>query len=239
MNNYYKILCSLLLSASLVGCGGGSTVADADNDQVITLGDSIFDLSNEIQQNLEAYAGQTFRKYTKSGAELNGGLIQSVYSQYAEAKSDNANIETVVMDGAGNDILIPVLTLFDPYNCKVDWWEFGKLSSSCKNLINDLYVEAVTLLNRMDADGVDHVIYLGYYHTKDMLVNNLSALKQAVDYGDAKLAQACSYSTANCQFIDPRSVINNSDIKSDGIHPTTSGSRKLADLIWPKLQPLL
>lgn len=238
MRHSYKILCSLLFSVSLVGCGGG-TVSDADNDQVITVGDSIFDLSNEIQQNLEASAGQTFRKYTKSGAELNGGLIQSVYSQYAEAKSDNPNIETVVMDGAGNDILIPVLTLFDPYNCKVDWWEFGKLSSSCKNLINDLYVEAVTLLNQMDADGVDNVIYLGYYHTKDMPVNNLSALKQAVDYGDNKLAQACSYSTANCQFIDPRGKISNSDIKADGIHPTTSGSRKLADMIWPKLQPLL
>ncbi len=60
MRHSYKILCSLLFSVSLVGCGG-STVSDADNDQVITVGDSIFDLSNEIQQNLEASAGQTFR----------------------------------------------------------------------------------------------------------------------------------------------------------------------------------
>ena len=34
-------------------------------------------------------------------------------------------------------------------------------------------------------------------------------------------------------------IINDSDIIIDGIHPTTSGSLKQADLIWPVLQPLL
>ena len=38
---------------------------------------------------------------------------------------------------------------------------FLMLSSSCKNFIDDLYVEAVNLMNDMHADGVDNVIYLG------------------------------------------------------------------------------
>ncbi|MCP5324846.1 MAG: SGNH/GDSL hydrolase family protein [Oceanospirillaceae bacterium] len=239
MQHFNKLLFTALLGALLTGCGGGSTVADADNDQVITVGDSIFDLSNEIQINLESFAGQTFRKYTKSGAELSGGSVaQSVVDQYAEAKADNSAITTVVMDGGGNDILIPVISLADPYGCKTNIFR-SDISSNCKALIDDVYVEAVNLLNSMDNDGVQNVVYLGYYHTKNAFYNNLGALAKAVDYGDLRLAQACNNSTVNCTFLDPRSLIVNSDINADGIHPNSSGSLKLANLIWPTLQPLL
>jgi lysophospholipase L1-like esterase len=99
-------------------------------------------------------------------------------------------------------------------------------------------VDGVDLLNDMHADGVTDVIFLGYYYTKNGLFA-LDDLEEAVDYGDGKLAQACAYSAANCSFIDPRSTIRDSDIILDGIHPTTSGSNKLADLIWPVLAPKL
>ncbi|OZG74178.1 hypothetical protein BTA51_03940 [Hahella sp. CCB-MM4] len=239
-----KASLALLLAAAMTGCGGVGSLAsnprvtDADNNQVVTVGDSIFALSGELQDFLEEYAGQTFRRYTISGAELTGGIIAtSIADQYEIARSDNSDIETIVMDAGGNDILIPAIML-DPYDCKTQWYEFGKLSSTCKNFINDLYVDAVNLLNDMHADGVDNVIYLGYYYTKNGLFL-LDSMEEAVDYGDGKLAQACSYSSANCQFVDPRSSINDSDIIFDGIHPNTGGSRKLANLIWPKLQPLL
>ena len=63
-----------------------------------------------------------------------------------------------------------------------------------------------------------------------------------MDYGNTRLAQAVANATAvnNYRvFINPVSVMTNSDIIIDGVHPTDSGSRKLANLIWPKLQPLL
>ena len=240
-----KLFAVLLVSASMTGCGGvggllsNDRVSDADNDQVVTIGDSIFALSGELQDFLEDYAGETFRRYTISGAELKGGIIATdIYGQYNIAKNDNANIDTIVMDGGGNDILIPAIALFDPYNCKTQWYQFGRLSSSCKNFIDDIYVDAVNLLNRMDADGVDNVIYLGYYYTKNGLFL-LDSMEEAVDYGDMRLSQACRYSAANCKFIDPRSSIKDSNIIFDGIHPNTEGSRKLANLIWPSLQPLL
>lgn len=240
----FKILLTVVLAAVLTGCGGAGSllsnprVSDADNDQVITIGDSIFALSGELQDFLEGYAGETFRQYTLSGAELTGGaLATSVADQYQVARSDNPAIDTVVMDGGGNDILIPAIA-FDPYNCKTQWYQFGNLSRKCRNFIDDVYVEAVNLLNDMHADGVDNVIYLGYYYTKNGIFA-LDSMEEAVDYGDTRLSQACSYSAANCQFVDPRAAINDSDIIIDGIHPNTNGSRKLAELVWPKLQPLL
>lgn len=240
-----KLLSVLLVSISMTGCGGvggllsNDRVSDADNDQVVTIGDSIFALSGELQDFLESYAGETFRRYTISGAELKGGIVATdIYGQYNIAKNDNPNIDTIVMDGGGNDILIPSIALFDPYNCKTQWYQFGRLSSTCKNFIDDIYVDAVNLLNKMDADGVDNVIYLGYYYTKNGLFL-LDSMEEAVDYGDMRLAQACRNSRANCKFVDPRSSINDSNIIFDGIHPNTEGSRKLANLIWPVLQPLL
>ena len=239
MTTISKKLLMLFSALWLAACGGGNVVSDADNDQVITLGDSIFDLSNELQLNLEAYAGETFRKYTRSGAELEGGIAApSVVEQYAQARGDNSDIDVVVMNGGGNDILIPVLTLLDPHNCKTQWYQFGRLSGRCKSFIDDLYVDGVNLLNDMAADQVEHVVYLGYYYTKNA-VFRLDSLEEAVDYGNATLDRACGNAAVDCQFVDPRASISDGDIIIDGIHPASSGSEKLAQLIWPVLQPLL
>lgn len=215
-------------------------ITNAGNNKIVNLGDSIFALSGEISDYLHSYAGKTFRRYATSGAELNGGIIEpSVYSQYARAKADYAAIDTIIMDGGGNDILIPATMYFDPYNCKVDWWESG-LSSKCKSFIDDIYVETVTLLNQMGREGVDNIIFQGYYNIKNGLLGT-TKLNQAVAYGDTKLKLAVTNATAvnNYRvFIDPRAYITTSDIIIDGVHPAKSGSKKLADLIWAKLKYL-
>ena len=184
-------------------------IRNATRNDVVNLGDSIFALSGKIQDNLHSWSGQTFRRYA-----LSGSMVSHIADQYDDAKADNANIQTIFMDAAGNDILIPA-TLFDPYNCKVDWWESG-LSSTCKNYINDVYVDVVNLLNQMGRDGVDNIIFQGYYNVKNGLIGS-TTLNQAVAYGDAKLALAVQNATAAPNyrvFIDPRPFIVNSDIVS-------------------------
>ena len=230
-----KLIGTLFIASSLVACTGNPYEESADRNEVITLGDSIFDLNGVIQETLESYAGETFRDYTQSGAELSGGsLAKSVEQQYADARSTDANIETIVMDGGGNDILIPA-TLFDPYGCRTKWYRWN-ISRSCRGLIEDQYVNAVNLLNQMDSDGVDNVIWLGYYE----LPRGNTNLTQALNYGDDLLGYACDVSgNANCQFVDPRGTVPASQVESDDIHPTPAGSVNLANQIWPKLQPLL
>ncbi|MFL1407164.1 SGNH/GDSL hydrolase family protein [Marinobacter sp. M1N3S26] len=242
--NLLRILTMAALALVMTGCGqlgqllSNDQVADADNDQVVFLGDSIFALSGGIQDELEGKAGETFRRYTVSGAELTGGVLApSVVEQLDTAVNDNPDIDTLVTDGGGNDILIPAIAL-DPHHCKTHWYQFGRLSDSCKSLIDDVYVDAVDYLNGAAAAGVDKAIFLGYYYTKNGLFR-LESMKEAVDYGNQSLARACANSVLECTFVDPRSSIVNSDIIFDGIHPSDSGSRKIANLIWPKLQPLL
>lgn len=233
--NIAKMASAVVVAASVVGCSGNAYVENADRNDIITLGDSIFDLNGEIQANLESWAGQTFRNYTQSGAELSGGSFATpVDSQYATAKSTDANINTIVMNGGGNDILIPAM-LFDPNRCKTRWYR-PYLSSKCKSLIEDIYVTDVNLLNQMDVDGVSNIVYLGYYE----LPRGNTNLNAAVNYGDAYLGYACdTATTANCTFIDPRGHVPAADVEGDDIHPTPNGSLTLANLIWPVLQPLL
>jgi lysophospholipase L1-like esterase len=233
-----------LVLAALTGCGLGVLLSkpwirNANNNEVVFFGDSIFALSGEIQARLHSLNGnQTFRNYTTSGAELTGGLIQpSIEQQIDIANADNPNSTVVVMDGGGNDILIPAVAL-DPYDCLTQWYEFGRLSSRCKGFIDDIYVDGVDLLNGLHADGITHVVYLGYYYTKNGLLW-VDDLEEAVDYGDMRLAQACTNSIVACTFVDPRSTIRDSDITGDGVHPNATGSRKLADLIWPVLRTKL
>jgi hypothetical protein len=228
-----QIIVALFLATTLSACIVSSVdqIRNAVTNNVVNVGDSVFALSGEISDFLHSWADQTFRRYSQSGH-----MIADVADQYTLAKSDDPNIDIIFMNGGANDILIPA-SMLDPYNCKVDWWE-SSLSSSCKSLIDDIYVDAVNLLNEMDQDGVDKVIYSGYYDLKFGLVGTTD-LNDAVDYGQVKLSLACSNSTVDCTFVDPQPIMTNDDLISDGVHPTTSGSEKIASLIWAELEPLL
>lgn len=230
-----KVIGMIAVALNLVACAGNDYEENADRMDVITIGDSIFDLNGVIEDTLYSYAGETFRNYTKSGAELSGGaLATAIDQQYADAKNTDSNINTILMDGAGNDILIPA-TLFDPYGCRTQWYRWN-ISNRCVGLIEDQYVTAVNLLNQMAADGVDDVVWLGYYE----LPRGNSNLTQALNYGDAYLEYACEVaSNVDCQFVDPRGTVPASQVESDNIHPTPAGSVNLANQIWPVLQPLL
>ena len=231
----FKLVGIFILASSLIGCIGKPYEENASRNDVITIGDSIFDLNEVIEETLESYAGETFRNYTQSGAKLQGGVFaRPVVGQYSDARSTDSNISTIVMNGGGNDLLLPAY-LFDPYKCRTRWYR-RNLSKACANLIDDLYVTAVNLLNDMAYDGVDNVIWLGYYELPGLNSN----LTKALNYGDDFLSYACEVSSnANCQFVDPRGTIPASQVNRDAIHPTPEGSVNLANQIWPVLEPLL
>ncbi len=239
-----KLAMSGLVLSGLVACGGAGSlisapeVRSADTNDVVIIGDSIFALSGEIQDFLEADFNTTFRNYSVSGAQLIGGsLARNIPDQLDRALGDGA-VKTLIMDGGGNDILIPVIVAFDPNDCKTSFFR-RSLSSKCRGFIDNLAVVGADILEANANSGIQNIIYQGYYNTKFGFLGNLSRLKAAVAYGNTTIGGACANSPIPCQFIDPVSSIRNSDVKNDGIHPRASGSRKLANLIAPRLAPLL
>ena len=87
----------------------------------------------------------------------------------------------------------------------------------------------------MSNDGIDNIIYLGYYE----LTGKLDNLNQAVSVGNNWLDLACESTVANCIYVDPRGKIPEWQVESDNVHPTPAGSANLASQIWPVLEPLL
>jgi lysophospholipase L1-like esterase len=236
----FRLLALVLIGVFGLGaCGylvSVPTLRNADNDEIVNIGDSIFALSGDIYDELHAKAGETWRHYAVSGTQMIGGILgPPIPTQYQMARSDDPNIRVVYMDGGGNDILLQAI-MGDPYGCKrCNYWWCGDISRTCRGVIEDVAVETADLLNDMAADGVEQVVLLGYYHTTWGIFGDLSKLKKAADYGAALAIAGVSSSNANAVYVDPRAAFSGHEgryIAIDGIHPTGAGSAVLADMIW-------
>jgi lysophospholipase L1-like esterase len=230
VKKYYMVLFLLpLLMFGTIGCFVDTGLVQ--NNKVVMIGDSIFHLSNEIAKNLETYSGEAYRQYYMSGAQMIGGTMTPVIKQYANAKADDPIIRTVIMDGGGNDILINNQEV-----CSGD-----TVSQECKDLIEPVFEAARTLFREMYNDGVQHMIYLGYYVVDpDGYMIGEAGLKGVTDYSAAKSKATCDelnveFGKTIGYYIDTRDAFIGHEkdyIISDGVHPSAAGSKVLADLIW-------
>lgn len=230
---------SLVAVFGAIACGTLISVPqlrDADNDEIVNLGDSIFALSGEIFDDLRAKAGETWRHYAISGTQMIGGVMgPSIPTQYETARADNANIRVVYMNGGGNDILLPALA-GDPYGCRrCNYWWCDGISAGCKALIEDIAVTMEDLIAQMHDDGVEQIVLLGYYHLSRGLFGDLTTLNKVIDYTAQLIADRIADSDVSVVYVGSRDAFAGHEAKyimADGIHPTSAGSAVLADLLW-------
>ena len=216
MNNFLKSSAAIFATCFTAGAfaiGGG---AGSDVTKLI-IGDSIFALSGDIQDFLEDDLNETIRSEARSGCQVLGGglLCSSLYTipnQYDRADIDG--IDTVIMNGGGNDFL-----LGEGGDC---------FTQSCiDEVLIAIEQELASLFAEIQADGISQIIFLGYYNTPAD-PDNVAINTQSVNY---KLA---NYPALGVDYIDSRPFFNGREaafITSDDIHPTAAGSRVLADLI--------
>lgn len=205
-------------------------LTNADRNEVVNLGDSIFALSGKINERIFARNEGTFRHYSCSGAQMDGGTIcNDIPTQWNQAKGDDPFVEVVYMDGGGNDFLIPFVASGDQTCVPVN----GNLTQACLDLIDLTMGKVETFLDQLYADNVMKVYYLGYYNPKNSIFGQLSLLVPALNVALAQLQSRCENHALECIYIDPRPWYTDSDlIKSDGIHPTDHGSIILGDLLY-------
>lgn len=194
--------------------GGGS-----DASKMI-IGDSVFALSGDIHDYLEADLDETIDSHARSGCQMIGGNIicsrrYAVPNQYDDA--DKSGIDTVIMNGGGNDIQ------FSDCRPSLD---------ACMELLLALEEEIASLNAEMQSDGIENVIFLGYYNA----TGDAAELRDINNYSmDMK---ANTYPSMGITLVDPRDEFAGHEdeyLISDGIHPTAAGSRVLADLILEAL----
>ena len=90
------------------------------------------------------------------------------------------------------------------------------------------------LFTKMSNDGVENVVYMGYYNLKEEKAN----LNNIVNQGNQILKSACERSPVRCIFIDTKNLISPGQIILDGIQPSAEGSEVLAGAIFDVLRDL-
>jgi hypothetical protein len=87
------------------------------------------------------------------------------------------------------------------------------------------------MLYAMYTKSPNDCVWMGYYHVKGGEIEKNEAIDYAYDWIYPGIF-GVPYSGFRATLVDPRPNILPADIKSDDIHPTSSGSQKLATLIW-------
>jgi hypothetical protein len=233
-------------SGPATGDGGTCPKTITKPSELVFLGDSYLNwgenvgwdtvvprLETHLQTEGSAAYSATPRRYDVPGANM-----AQIVNQYAMAHSADSNIDTIVMDGGGNDILLGDRScLTSPPTTT---------TTTCAATIDSVLGTAKTLLSQMQSDGVKHILYFFYPHvdTVDANGNGIGVsgkyANDTLDYAAPKVEALCA-SIPNCVFVDTRPAWGDNyaqyiDPLGFGVHPNDKGSQLLVDnAIWPAM----
>ncbi len=212
----------------------------SNGGETIIIGDSIFafPLGKKVGAFLNEKTSRKIPDYSEAGAVMNPAngdhvkslppLVQAILdkrkliipNQYMNfVRPNHKRIKTIVMDGGGNDIFSNEATC---------------LRMGCDSVYQGVESTLQQLFNKMASDGVENIVYLGYYNLKGGKAN----LNNVVSQGNQRLKAACDRSPVRCIFIDTKNLISPGQIILDGIHPSPEGSEILAGAIYNVLRQI-
>jgi hypothetical protein len=158
--------------------------------------------------------------------------MAQILNQYTTAHSQHPVIDTVIMDGGGNDVLLgdrSCLTQAPPAN------------TGCATTVQNVVQEAKTGLAQMAADGVKHIVFFFYPHVETTGLSGPAA-NQTLDYA-YPLAKAACETQSICVFVDLRPAwpgdpsMYIDPLLGANVHPNELGSQLIVDnAIWPAMQ---
>ncbi|MBI5552811.1 MAG: SGNH/GDSL hydrolase family protein [Desulfobacterales bacterium] len=204
-------LLSMVCVLALIGVS--CDPAPEARDCVVMIGDSIFDYSDMETEYLQELSGHEYRTYYLNGAQMEGGVIQDIESQYDSAIRAGS-IRTVIMDGGGNDYLMG--------------------SGSAEEIAEEVRAAYIRILDKAQDDGVQNIVVQGYYLTDsspDGYAEDAAAMGASLEAAGASRGIKLVFvnPVADAWFASRRP---SQYTISDGIHPTDAASERLAQLVW-------
>jgi lysophospholipase L1-like esterase len=198
-------------------------------------------LSPALQATLEPImmmAGQTVgytNKAVAGTAMASGGATGLIPPQFDSLVG--TDIRLIILDGGGNDILIPAAGSPDCKNLMGN-----SMNAQCQAIIAKALMAGQTLMQKMADNGVKDVIFFGYPHVPPSAVGGLGGANgnELIDYATPLTKASCdgelmaTGGKLTCHFIDLRTPFGNSgtagtpNIGGDGVHPTQAGQTIIA-----------
>lgn len=264
------ILCGVLCGITACSSDGGGTSAQAASGkppcitkpaQVVIMGDSYIAGFNSppLQPALAALDPNAagFRNYAVAGMSMaSGGIpvgpppgIKFIPQQFdPEALTADPDIKLVIMNGGGNDIMLPPAGTPDCKNMTTSTTDPG-----CLKVVQDALDEATRIVTEMAAKGVRDVIYFFYPHLPSVqggLGGTEANVLMDFVYPKAKAlcdsAETKSNGQLRCHFIDLRQPYESTgsvsgpgpwtNISVDGVHPTAAGQAISAKQIYDTMK---
>ena len=202
-------------------------------DEVVMIGDSYLAITSvpsavfNLARLYDALGdNEEYRRYDQGGTQMGNGQIPN---QFQDALAEDPNINTVIMTGGGNDVLIG-----DANDCLQNP---PPGDQNCVDNINDVMVAAEGLLQDMADAGVQNVVYFFYPHLPDQGFVQ-GAKNETLDYAYPLVEELCANAPLNCVFVDTRPAFEGHQdeyFQFDGIHPNDQGSLEIANAVWSQM----
>ena len=178
--------------------------------EVIIMGDSFYALSGQIQRNLESLATAAGAPAPYREFAVSGATLRGsgqIPGQY-DAALQGGPIKLVIMDGGGND-------------------QYTSYCAQCPGIVEQLFAH-------MAESGTTDVLYTFYPDPGNPIGS--ASFKPFHDMLRLTIREVCVKQKAlRCHFLDLRPFWVAGDT-TDGLHPTASGARHVADAIWSFMQ---
>lgn len=236
------------------GADGGDAAASADGDvveapcakgavsgsQIIFIGDSFLaaptsNIAFELEALMQA-SGSTAYSEMPRFRQLVGTTMEQIVAQYDTERELDPDIKVVIANGGGNDVLVT------DRSCLL---EAPPSNAACAATIANALEHARRLMEKAEADGVEHVVYFYYPHepTFGLFQGDAPAINDSLDYAEP-MARAQCESSPICTFVSLSEAAGDSPGSGyvdrgyhdlDGTHPSPAGSKFFAAAIWKEM----
>lgn len=209
--------------------------------QVMVVGDSYINwLSHTLPKDLQRESGQTGWRMEAIGAASmgSGGVTRRIPKQFDVSYARDPDVHTVLMDGGGNDILVPAGKYDPSWKCKND--ENAPRVDACQTIVRTALEAGQKLIDRGAEVGVRDVIYFFYPRVPEGTPVGGKHPNAINDYARPMVRDLCegaasrSGGKVRCHFVDMVPVFEGHPeyFAKNDIHPNPTGSAAMAKAIW-------
>jgi hypothetical protein len=224
------------------GSGGISEPPPCLNkpSQAVLIGDSYVNwVTHSFRADLARLTGESWRLYASGGAAMaSGGIGTLIPQQFENALRADSDIRVVVMDGGGNDILLPASSWAGGGECN-DRMDSPNVPV-CRQIVQASIERERVLMDRMADVGIRDVLFFFYPIVPNGTVlggrypNAISAWARPQVKEQCDGTYQRTGGRLRCHFVDMVPVFEGHPeyFATGDIHPDTSGSAAMARAVW-------
>jgi hypothetical protein len=221
-----------------------------DDSEIVMIGDSYINwVSHTFPADMNQVSGMNIGNYAIGATSMGSGGIGLIAPQFDTALQTHPNIKVVIMDGGGNDVLVPDTAQFPQGGeCKNRGAESPTIPD-CQKIVDKALQAGTDLFIRMAEAGVRDAVFFFYPRVPTNTLVGGTDPNGMLDYALPKIEAACegAYELSleinpdhpiRCHFVDMVPVFDGHPeyFAAADIHPNAQGSRAMAEAVWAKMQ---